>query len=167
MNEVKKIQKTSKIIAKVCKVFRGIFLVTFGLLLLCGIVILAEQKTMVSMMKWDTFDFKMYGSLINRLAEQGNFFGALIATLLYFMFMTVILTLLLHCLTKIFTLISENYSPFLPELTKYMRIVAVIATLITLMNSLGMGLILGLTLWAVLQIFDYGCKLQNESDETL
>ena len=76
-------------------------------------------------------------------------------------------SIIMHFLAKVFTDIRESYSPFRPEIVKSLKVVFVLTTLFALRSSLLMGVIIGFSMWCVLHIFEYGCELQRQSDETL
>lgn len=76
-------------------------------------------------------------------------------------------SVIMHFLGKAFAKIRESYSPFRPEIIKSLKVVFVMTTLFALDSSLLMGIIIGFSMWCVLQIFEYGCELQRQSDETL
>lgn len=76
-------------------------------------------------------------------------------------------SVMMHFIGKVFWEIKESYSPFQPEIVKNLKVVFVLITLFTLESSLLLGALVGFSLWCVLQIFEYGCELQRQSDETL
>lgn len=75
--------------------------------------------------------------------------------------------IVLHFMGKVFKDIMGSYSPFRPEIIKRLKVVFVLITVLTLRSSLLIGVIIGFSLWCVFQIFEYGCELQRQSDETL
>ena len=72
-----------------------------------------------------------------------------------------------HFMGKVFKDIKESYSPFRPEIVKSLKVVFVLITMLSLRSSLLIGAVVGFSLWCVFQIFEYGCELQRQSDETL
>ena len=63
--------------------------------------------------------------------------------------------------------LKEGVSPFSPKMVQRVFWLALIATLLTLANlTLGGGILL-IVMWLVYYVFDYGRKLQDESDQTL
>ncbi|MCM1126388.1 MAG: hypothetical protein NC429_07935 [Lachnospiraceae bacterium] len=76
-------------------------------------------------------------------------------------------SVLAHCMGKIFKDIKESYSPFQQEIIKNFKVVFVLITLLALYNSLLIGAAIGFSLWCMFWIFEYGCELQRQSDETL
>lgn len=73
----------------------------------------------------------------------------------------------LHFVAKMFKDIQESYSPFRPEIIKNLKIVLVLITVMEVKFSPLIGLLIGLASWCVVCIFEYGCELQKQSDETL
>ena len=68
----------------------------------------------------------------------------------------------------LFRNINKDYSPFIPENVKLIKIIAVfVAVIVLLETGIIPAILIGLMLWAVALLFDYGCELQNESDEIL
>lgn len=76
-------------------------------------------------------------------------------------------SIVLHFMGKVFKDIMESYSPFRPEIVRSLKVVFVLITILVLRSSLLIGAIVGFSLWCVFQIFEYGCELQRQSDETL
>lgn len=72
-----------------------------------------------------------------------------------------------HFLGKVFAEIKESYTPFRPEIVRNLKVVFVLVTVLTLRSSLLIGAIVGFSFWCMFQIFEYGCELQKQSDETL
>ena len=79
----------------------------------------------------------------------------------------IILAVLMHFIGKVFKDIKEGYSPFQDSVIKNMKIAFVIITLLALDNSILIGIFTGFSLWCVVCVFEYGCELQKQSDETL
>ena len=77
------------------------------------------------------------------------------------------MAVMLHFIGRIFRDFRESYSPFQPGLVKELKIVFVLIAVFSFKTSLLVGFLVSLALWCVIQIFDYGCELQRESDETL
>lgn len=76
-------------------------------------------------------------------------------------------TVVLHFVAKVFQSLKKNDSPFRPEVVKSLKIAFVLIALLALSNSLLIGAIVSLSLWCIFLIFEYGCELQQQSDETL
>ena len=78
-----------------------------------------------------------------------------------------LLIALMRYIRKTFDLIGTGEIPFSSDVVKNMRIVAILLTIIMLPNSVLGAVIVALTMWALMAIFEYGATLQTESDETL
>lgn len=76
-------------------------------------------------------------------------------------------SIVLHFVGRVFKDIMESYSPFRPEIVKSLKVVFVLIIVLTLQSSLLIGAIVGFSLWCVFWIFEYGCELQRQADETL
>ncbi len=68
----------------------------------------------------------------------------------------------------LFRNINKEYSPFVPENVRLIKVIAIIFAVVTLIE-IGVipALMTGFVIWAIALLFDYGCELQNESDEIL
>lgn len=77
------------------------------------------------------------------------------------------LAIIMHFIGKVFMEIKDSYSPFRPEIVKNLKITFVLITILALRSSLLIGAVIGFSLWCVIHIFEYGCELQKQSDETL
>ncbi|MBQ6453599.1 MAG: hypothetical protein IJJ14_04495 [Coriobacteriales bacterium] len=78
-----------------------------------------------------------------------------------------LLIALMRYIRKTFDLIGTGETPFSSDVVKNMRIVAILLTIIMLPNSVLGAVIVALTMWALMAIFEYGATLQTESDETI
>ena len=110
--------------------------------------------------------------------EDDQLFQALSSAMEYksamaiFLVMLIVLTLasayLFRKIGTLFRNINKDYSPFVPENVKLIRIIAVfVAVIVLLETGIVPAIVIGLMLWAVALLFDYGCELQQESDEIL
>lgn len=81
---------------------------------------------------------------------------------------TVVLAGIITQFAKIFAIIEKSETPFCEEvLNKLKRVFIVLVVFIGLFSSIGNAFFLGLFLWCVYTILDYGITLQTEVDETL
>lgn len=101
------------------------------------------------------------------LAKADSVSETLGAYLLVLGAVLICLAIIFHFMAKVFRDIKESYSPFRPEIVKNMKVVFVLITVLVLRSSLLIGVVIGFSLWCILQIFEYGCELQRQSDETL
>ncbi|MCR5094025.1 MAG: hypothetical protein K6B72_08635 [Lachnospiraceae bacterium] len=69
---------------------------------------------------------------------------------------------------QVFDIVLKEESPFTEIVMKKFRFnFILLSVLIAISLGLGAGLIVGFFFWCIYNIFDYGCVLQAESDETL
>ncbi len=173
---IEKIQKTSKKVLLVTNIAK-IFCIVMGvLIILAGIICLATANQINEQMANEISNgtvgiSEVFGGMSAEMArdilENGYtayVFVAYIATGGFILFG---LAAIFHLIGKVFKDLRESYSPFVPSIIKDLKIVFIIITVISVLNSLLIGLITGLALWCVLHIFEYGCELQKLSDETL
>ena len=73
----------------------------------------------------------------------------------------------LHFVAKTFKEIRESDSPFRPAILKNLSLPFILITLMSASSGLFFGAVVGIVLWCVYCILDYGCELQKQSDETL
>ena len=94
--------------------------------------------------------------------------GAMVIFLVMLIVLTLASAYLFRKIGTLFRNINKDYSPFIPENVKLIKSIAVFVAVIMLIEA-GVipAILIGLMLWAVALLFDYGCELQNESDEIL
>jgi hypothetical protein len=101
------------------------------------------------------------------VAESGQAAQALAWEVITGSVILICMAVVLHFVAKIFKDIQESYTPFQPGIIRNLKIPLVLITVMELKSSLLIGLLIGLTSWCVVSIFEYGCELQRQSDETL
>ena len=101
-------------------------------------------------------------------------FNETTAWVIFLVILTVLLLLsglVIRKVGDLFRNINKEYSPFVPENVRLIKVIAVIFAVVTLMTLIEIGVIpavmTGFVIWAIALLFDYGCELQNESDEIL
>ena len=82
-------------------------------------------------------------------------------------FMIVMVLVCVIMIRKTFTTIEKSDTPFKPEILRSIKITGILVTVIVLSASIGIAAVVGLTLWCIYTIFDYGVELQKDADETL
>lgn len=105
--------------------------------------------------------------VLQNLLDDGYISEALGITVITVGVIVICMAVVLHFVSKVFKDFRESYTPFTPGILKNLKITFVLLTLFTLRSSLGIGVIVGLASWCVINIFEYGCELQKQSDETL
>ena len=175
--DMEKIQKSSSaalIIARICKIF-CIAMATLAFVI--GILFVSSLNDYVNeaigtlgedVSVFVSDNMGMFLGIGNRLVQQSDNNAIILGVYMIIIgvYMT-ILAVLMHYIGEVFKDIKEGYSPFRLSIVKNMKIVFVIITLCSLNNSLLFGALIGFSLWCVVYVFQYGCELQRESDETL
>ena len=98
-------------------------------------------------------------------------FNETTAWVIFLVILTVLLLLsglVIRKVGDLFRNINKEYSPFVPENVRLIKVIAVIFAVVTLIE-IGVipAVMTGFVIWAIALLFDYGCELQNESDEIL
>lgn len=74
----------------------------------------------------------------------------------------------LHFVAKVFKALKESDSPFRPAVIKNIKIVFVLISIfLALQSGFLAGALVAVSLWGIFMIFEYGCELQQQFDETL
>lgn len=169
MNQIERIRKTSNFICKIGTLFQNLFGILAGIFFITLLILSFLRDTLNRRIleSQTDFEFRNMGWLAERLANKGKPAEAAIAFLISCALLSLMVTAIMHFIVKIFKRLGSDYSPFLPEVVKDLKIVSVLATLLILRNSIGMGIISGFIFWGIVQLYEYGCDLQNQADETL
>jgi len=175
--KIEKIQKSSNVAAVLARIAK-IFAIVMSVLLLIVSVVIIGLKEYVNQEFQTAFEsgiiskeeINSYTSnyeMLLTLVEDGNIAVTLGTYLITVSVMLICLAVIMHFVGKLFQGIRESYSPFKPEIVKNLKVAFVLITLLCLSNSLLIGVVIGFSLWCVIHIFEYGCELQRQSDETL
>lgn len=103
---------------------------------------------------------------LDNIQKASKFIGK-IGKIFQAVLFSLMLTIIMYFIVKIFKRFCSEYSPFLSEIVKDLKIVSALATLLILRNSIGLGIVSGFIFWGIIQLYEYGCELQNQVDETL
>lgn len=171
---IEKIQKTCKAGATVTSIIKIFCVVMSVVAILGGFFImfntringLMEQLIASGELREQDLD-ALESALLGHMLEEGNFTLVIGAEAVAMGIMLICTAVILHFVGKVFKEMRESYSPFQLSVVKNLKVVFILVTLLTLSNSLAIALIVGLAFWCVIQIFEYGCELQRQSDETL
>ena len=157
------LQKTSKVFAVIAKIIEVVNYVGAAICAAAIPVLFINQdklKYFISGQEDDQF-FQM-------LSENMEFRSAMTVFLVFLIVLTLASAYLFRKIGTLFRNINEDYSPFIPENVKLIKIIAVfVAVFMLLETSIVPAVMSGLMIWAVALLFDYGCELQTESDETV
>ncbi len=183
-NEMKltNVKKSCSIAKKVVKVFRVIMLVVAIMCAVGAVTCIGLSKQIDTGIAnsieqgYGTFDASAISidGIINlkipveKMADKG-YYGALMATYCVFgSIMSIIVFVIFLTLERVFQTIEESDTPFCELVLRRLKRVFIMLVVITaLFSGLGFGAILGLSLWCIYRIFEYGTTLQIEVDETL
>ena len=180
--KVQKIQKSSRIALKAARAVKVILIVAAVLALSTGAMMIAfqdpinrEVEKAVSRGDFtreeimprleDSAGFEMH--LVAHLTRDGYFSEVLGTYLFTIGIMLGLFAVVMHFIGKVFQEIQVSYSPFQPGIVKSVKVAFIMITLFSLESNLLIGITVGFSLWSVVNIFEYGCELQKQSDETL
>lgn len=155
---MEKIQKSSNaalIAARICKIF---CIVAATIVFVTGILLvgslndyLNEELSKARQAGEAMPEFDDMGILLglgSQLASQSDNYGTALGIYLITVGVSLaVLAVLMHYIGKIFQDIKEGYSPFRQSIIKNMKIAFVIITLLSLNNSLLIGVLIGFSLW--------------------
>ena len=158
-----KLQKTSKVFAVIARVTEIVNYVGAAICAAAIPVLFAapdKLKYFISGQDSDQF-FQM-------LSNNMEFKSAMVVFLIMLIVLTLASAYLFRKIGTLFRNINKDYSPFIPDNVKLIKIIAVFVAVIVLLEAgIVPAILIGLMLWAVALLFDYGCELQNESDEII
>ena len=180
MNEAKqKIIKTSKVVAIVLKVSFILAAIAMGLLLI-GIVLLIFANGGVSQSLQQTLAITAQGTSATNIAVYN-----LLVALGMGIILLAMAFMVLFMLHRLFVNISREHTPFTETNVKIMKKVAVWTVITCIVDCITNGiadkiltgtttftlnfiwLVVAVVIYCISLIFDYGCQLQQQSDETL
>lgn len=173
-----KIKKTSTLASRLLRI-AGCLTASFAILLAVGIIILVTDSSL-SLSLREAYATLPYDGAVKTptVMRLGTLFAFGIVQLS-------IIYALLHHLYRFFSDISGSYTPFEQKQVVRIKKVAALTLLMCIVSSLfdvigslllkgsisvrfnAIWLILALVIYAMAFIFDYGCQLQTQSDETL
>ena len=169
--KIQKIQKASKTAGSIVKFAKIFFIVMSVVTIVCGCGFIGtknylDQRLAQALAEGEVTADELFVNVGGFLEGALNLAKVDSVSLTLGVYM-IGFSIIMHFLAKVFTDIRESYSPFRPEIVKSLKVVFVLTTLFALRSSLLMGVIIGFSMWCVLHIFEYGCELQRQSDETL
>lgn len=176
--KIEKIQKSSKIAQTVTNILKIFCIVCAVIAVLTGCIIIGlrnpinnELQKAVESGALDEEEILSMGDgdaiIFQNLLEDGYIAETLGAYVITVGVIVICMAVVLHFVSRVFKDFRESYTPFTPGVLKNLKITFVLLTIFTLRSSLGIGIIVGLASWCVINIFEYGCELQKQSDETL
>lgn len=176
--KIEKIQKSSKAALLVTNILKILCIVCAAVAILAGCIIIGARTRVNNglgqAMEMGAFSAEELLDLgdgktivLQSLIEDGCFAEVLGVYAITTGIAIICMAIVLHFVGKVFKNFMESYTPFAPAILKNLKIVFILLTLFTLRSSVGIGIIVGLASWCVINIFEYGCELQKQSDETL
>ncbi|MCM1136282.1 MAG: hypothetical protein NC400_12000 [Clostridium sp.] len=177
--KIEKIKKSSKAAYIVTNILKSLLLVCAAIALVSGMLVIglggvvnrelraAFDSGVISEKDMEVFEELGERDLGQMLIDDGNYAMAIGIYVIIFGIIVALLALVLHFVSRIFKSFMESYSPFQPEILKNLKIALVLIVVYTAQSSLGIALIIAMASWCVINIFEYGCELQKQSDETL
>lgn len=171
---IEKIQSKSRMGMVVTNIIKSFCIVCSILMILTGGVLVAANDQINAEFEKASYSGEeledmspLESALLRSLLDEGDIATLLGVKLIVLSVMLIFIAVTLHFVGKVFKEIRESYSPFRRDIIKNLKVAFVLVTLLVLQRSLGIGLIVGVFLWCVIHIFEYGCELQRMSDETL
>ena len=158
-----KLQKTSKVFAVIARVIEIVNYVGAAICAVAIPVLLIAPDKLKYFVSGQESD-----QLFQMLSNNMEFKSAMAIFLIMLIVITLVTAYLFRKIGTLFRNINKDYSPFVPENVKLIKIIAVFVAVIALLEAgIVQAILIGLMLWAVALLFDYGCELQNESDEII
>ena len=175
--KIERIQKSSRAAFIVTNVIKILLIVCSGISIVAGCMVIGFRSIINSALTKESVITDLLEEDIRPSLALRNLGGSLIgngqfaeATGVYMIVLGIILgcmAVVLHFVSKVFRDFMLSYSPFQTQIVKNLKIAFILITVFVLQSSLGYGLLIGLASWCVINIFEYGCELQRQSDETL
>ena len=162
--QLDKIRKTAKpiaIIAKILEVFAWIAAIGMGV----GTILLVAQGSSVDYAEFVSETTHFPGVVID--ASGAPTAANIIAIGAIMVAFFVLAIILMRFVRKTFKLLAGGESPFSAEVLKKFKAMAIVLFIIVLLNDIITGIVVGLALWTLYSVFQYGASLQTEVDETL
>ena len=158
------LQKTSKVFGIFARIFEVFFYVGAGICAAAIAVVATEAESLgFKLVEFDEAD-----KLFNVLSQNMEIKTATIIFLILLIIFLLVNAILMRKIGNLFRNINKDYSPFVPGNVKLIKVIAVIAAVVTCIEvGLIPALAIGFVLWGIALLFDYGCALQTESDEII
>ena len=185
MNEqnakLESIKSRCKTAETIVKVLRGFVIAGAVIALICGFIIigcadtanpeLARQVESGNMTIDSTISFNGIFKLfipVDDFFAPDDYAHPLGITCIVAGIVCTLVAVIMSFIIRIFTILREENNPFSERCMKQLKISFIVITVTVLLtSSIGYGLIVGLILFCIYSIFEYGAVLQAEIDETL
>ena len=181
MVKLEAIKKRCHTASKVLGIIRGFIIAITVMVLLAGILIFAYSNVINPELVKATEEGYLnlnsqinYNGPFNFMVDLSDHFGpdnqaaALWLTCMIAGFTSLVVAIILTFIKNIFTCLEKENNPFSEKCMKQIKISFIVITVTALLSmSLGVTIIVGLILYCIYSIFEYGAALQTEIDETL
>ncbi|MBP5701847.1 MAG: hypothetical protein J6W85_05365 [Lachnospiraceae bacterium] len=181
MKKLEAIKNRCHTASKVLGIIRGFVIFLTVIVLLAGILIFAKANVLNPELIWASeegyFDLHStidYNGPFNFMVDLSDRFGPenpaapLWITCMIAGFTCLVVAVILTFIKKIFTSLETENTPFSEKCMKQIKVSFIVIGITSLMSmSLGVTIIVGLILYCIYSIFEYGAALQTEIDETL
>lgn len=181
-NKIANIKKASKATETVLKIFESL---CGAVAIICLVVVIViacnkakinseavsnnisiENFSFAEKMEFGIFSFDTH--YVERYLAEGNLAGLAMFCLGFGALACVLATAFFECVRIIFAALQKSDTPFTKDILRKIKIYGIIiAAGLLAVGQLGMCLVVVLAGWSLYCVFDYGCELQKESDETL
>lgn len=175
--KIVKIQKSSKAALTITTIVKIFAIAMAVVACLCGFLIIGlretvnkeftERLTSGQIQSEGIIIMMLDGEIRQEIIQEDDMAKAIGVHVITVGVMMICLAVVMHFISKVFKEMKESYSPFKPEIIKSLKISFILITILSLSSSLLIGAVIGFSLWCVLHVFEYGCELQRQSDETL
>lgn len=173
---IEKIQKSGKIALTITTIAKVVAIVAAVLTCLAGVLLIGVRNTVNAgfykcveegILPREEIMTGFEGEMVSRLIQDGYIAETAGVYAITAGVIMICLAVVMHFIGKVFKEIKESYSPFTSNVLKNLKVSFVLITVLSLESSLLIGLVTGFSLWCVYRVFEYGCILQRQSDETL
>ena len=170
---INNIRATSNKVQKVYKWFKIIFIVAIAVLVWeIFKIMMYDSKGFISAV------LETFGRDVNMNYERMNFIekfifvycdrvGLFIYETVLIVILSVLTLLTFNQIQKVFKIIAETEKPFNEACLKELRKMVIYVTIREFLGSAINGVLSGFALYCMLKIYEYGCQLQVESDDTV
>ncbi len=173
--KVKKSCKAAKIITRIMTIIAAI--ATVLCLAGCAIVSVMGDKINEAIMlgqgSFSVTNPEINGLLsfsinLESMVQAGEYAKATIIVCVFGALVCLCLTIISAIINRTFVKLERCETPFAAEVMKSLKAMFIVLTAaVVVCVGLGDGLIIGVCLWCVYTIMDYGCALQEEVDDTV
>lgn len=178
INKLEQIKKAGNVTAKVLKVLARICEICTIIIFIASIIMIINKDELKRNMDEQVAAGKMEVTLDahivlgtmkvdNPLIRIDNrAVQAIVSTWIGIVGLTLV-TVVLYILRRMFIAIANSGTPFTEDTLKKLRVVGIIVPILVLPQSVIAAAVVALTFWCLYTVFDYGCVLQKNADETL